>query len=76
LLERKKLVLCQEADKGNGRLCSVTEEGRMPWDELRPKWRKMQTLLSAPDREPIVKLRKDLQALEPSEIGWARVTIV
>jgi DNA-binding MarR family transcriptional regulator len=59
LLERKELVLCQEADKDNGRLCSVTEEGRMLWDKLRPEWRKMQdgmqTLPSALDWEPMVK---------------------
>jgi DNA-binding MarR family transcriptional regulator len=67
LLERKKLVRCQEADKGNGRLCSLTEEGRVLLDKLLPEWRKMQDemreMLSVPDMGSMVEVLQKLANL-------------
>lgn len=64
LLERKGLVLCQGADKGNGRLCSLTGEGKALMETLVPEWRKaqaeMRELLGVPDIGPMTEILKKL----------------
>jgi DNA-binding MarR family transcriptional regulator len=68
LLERKGLVLCQGAEKGNGRMCSLTEAGKTLVGELVPEWRRVQAemreLLHTPDMGSIVDVLAKLASLE------------
>ena len=58
LLVRKGLVSGHEADKGNGRLVALTNEGNDLVRELLPQWRQaqaeMRELLVAPDLKSVV----------------------
>ena len=58
LLVRKGLVSGHEADKGNGRLVALTQEGNDLVQELLPHWREaqaeMRTLLVEPDLKTLV----------------------
>ena len=58
LLVRKGLVSGHEADKGNGRLVALTNEGNDLVQKLLPQWRKaqaeMRELLVAPDLKAVV----------------------
>ena len=58
LLVRKGLVSGHEADKGNGRLVALTEQGNVLVQELLPHWREaqaeMRTLLVEPDLKTLV----------------------
>lgn len=58
LLVRKGLVSGHEADKGNGRLVALTNEGNDLVRELLPQWRQaqaeMRELLVAPDLKAVV----------------------
>ena len=42
LLQRKGLVACEAADKGNGRLCHLAPKGQTLVGELVPHWRQAQ----------------------------------
>ena len=58
LLVRKGLVSGHEADKGNGRLVALTNEGNDLVQKLLPQWRQaqaeMRELLVAPDLKSVV----------------------
>jgi len=58
LLVRKGLVSGHEADKGNGRLVALTNEGNDLVQKLLPQWRQaqaeMRELLVAPDLKAVV----------------------
>jgi DNA-binding MarR family transcriptional regulator len=63
-LEQMGLIESRPAERGNGRICSVTDRGRALLDELLPIWRQaqaeMRTLLSAAGFDESLRVLKTL----------------
>lgn len=47
LLERKRLIAGHEAEKGNGRIVSLSDEGEVLVPRLLPVWRQLQSEMNA-----------------------------
>lgn len=66
-LERSGLVASRPAEKGNGRLCSVTEAGRTLVEQLLPLWRQaqaeMETLLGSEGFEDALRALRQLAGI-------------
>ncbi|HEY4199894.1 MAG TPA: MarR family winged helix-turn-helix transcriptional regulator [Devosiaceae bacterium] len=67
LLERKGLIYGHGAERGNGRLCAMTEAGSALVEVLVPQWRAMQaelrTQLAQPDLQSMVTALQQLAKL-------------
>jgi len=68
LLEKKGLIACRPADKGNGRLCTLTEPGSALVETLIPKWVEAQAELLPLWREAQTGLRSMQGQPELSDI--------
>jgi DNA-binding MarR family transcriptional regulator len=67
LLERKGLVTTAPAERGNGRIGSVTLTGTKIIEDVRPEWRKAQSelraVLESPDFDTILTGLRQLARL-------------